>query len=240
MAVGAVPELQPPLRTLTFDPKRPEEFFELYQSSPFCQEAQFELLRALIVLEKLGQGPALDFVFVSLGSMALLGYETGSDSSLMGQMALQLDAQIQLTLEMLNKAPWKNNYNLIFAAAHGAPPEPDPALRSQKAISGESLARTIGKTLSTWIDNGAVKNAYVDKYVRIARCAQTGGRDRPAPARRGGLLHSRWRLLAHRRVAPEVRKQFSRITFRRRDAFLRAGSRGRFWRGPRRIVRLAV
>ena len=165
MAVGAVPELQPPLRTLTFDPKRPEEFFELYQSSPFCQEAQFELLRALIVLEKLGQGPALDFVFVSLGSMALLGYETGSDSSLMGQMALQLDAQIQLTLEMLNKAPWKNNYNLIFAAAHGAPPEPDPALRSQKAISGERLARTIGKTLSTWIDNGAVKNAYVDKYV---------------------------------------------------------------------------
>ena len=77
----------------------------------------------------------------------------------MDQMALQLDRQIQRTLEALNKAPGKNNYNLIFAAAHGAPPDPDPAMRSQKAISGESLARAIGKALSDWIDKGAVKNA---------------------------------------------------------------------------------
>jgi hypothetical protein len=164
VAVGAGSDL-PPLRTLTYDSRHPEEFFALYQSSPFCQDAQFELLRALVTAEKLGQGQTLDFVFVSLGSMALLGYETGSDSPLMDQMALQLDRQIQRTLEALNKAPGKNNYNLIFAAAHGAPPGPGPAVGSAKAISGESLARAIGKALSDWIDKGAVKNAYVDKYV---------------------------------------------------------------------------
>jgi predicted AlkP superfamily pyrophosphatase or phosphodiesterase len=164
VAVGTGGEL-PPLRTLTYDAKRPEEFFALYQSSPFCQEAQFELLRTMIAAEKLGQGPALDFVFVSLGAMALLGHETGSDSPLMDQMALQLDRQIQRTLEVLNKAPGKNTYNLIFAAAHGAPPEPDPATRAQKAISGESVARAIGKAISDSIDKGAVKNTYVDKYV---------------------------------------------------------------------------
>jgi len=163
-ALGAAGGL-PPLRRLTYDPKRPEEFFALYQSSPFCQDTQFDLLRTLLTAEKLGQRDGLDFVFVSLGSMALLGYETGSDSSLMGQMALQLDRQIQRTLDLLNKAPGEDKYNLIFAAAHGAPPEPDPALRSQKAIAGESVARAIGKTLSTWIDRGAVKNVYVDKYV---------------------------------------------------------------------------
>jgi arylsulfatase A-like enzyme len=107
----------------------------------------------------------LDFVFVSLASMALLGYETGSDSPLMDQMTRHLDRQIQHTLEMLNKAPGKGNYNLIFAAAHGAPPEPDPAMRSQKAISGESVARAIGKALSDSFDKGPAKNAYVDKYV---------------------------------------------------------------------------
>jgi arylsulfatase A-like enzyme len=123
------------------------------------------LLRTLAAEEKLGQREGLDFVFVTLGSMALLGYETGSDSSLMGQMTLHLDQQIQRTLEVLNKAPGKNNYNLIFAAAHGAPPDPDPALRSQKAISGEAIARAIGKALSDRIDKGAVKNVYVDKYV---------------------------------------------------------------------------
>jgi predicted AlkP superfamily pyrophosphatase or phosphodiesterase len=165
-AVGAGSDL-PPLRTLTYDPKRPEEFFSLYQSSPYCQDAQFELLRALLTAEKAGQGESLDFVFVSLGSMALLGYETGSSSPLsplMDQMAVHLDRQIQTTLELLNKTPGRNNYNLIFAAAHGAPPEPDPAMRSQLAISGETVARAIGKALSDRVDKG-VKNAYVDKYV---------------------------------------------------------------------------
>ena len=164
MAFGATGDM-PPLRTLTYDPKRPEEFLALYQSSPFCQDAQFELLRALVTQEKLGQGATLDFVFVSLGSMALLGYETGSDSRLMDQMAVRLDRQIQATLEMLNRTAGRNNYNLIFAAAHGAPPEPDPALRSQKAISGEAVARAIGQALSARIDKPPVKNAYVDKYV---------------------------------------------------------------------------
>lgn len=163
-ALGAGADL-PPLRTLNYDARRPEEFLALYQSSPFCQDAQFELLRTLIAQEKLGQGPTLDFVFLSLGSMALLGYETGSDSSLMDQMALHLDRQIQGTLEALNKTPGKDKYNLIFAAAHGAPPEPDPSMRPQKAIFGETLARAIGHALSDRIDKGTVKNAYVDKYV---------------------------------------------------------------------------
>jgi hypothetical protein len=166
-AVGAAVDL-PPVRTLTYDARRPEEFFALYQSSPFCQDAQFELLRALATAEKLGQGSTLDFVFVSLGSMALLGYETGSFSPLsplMDQMALHLDQQIQNTLEVLNKVPGRNNYNLIFAAAHGAPPEPDAAMRAQLAISGESVARAIGKALSDAMDKGAVKNAYVEKYI---------------------------------------------------------------------------
>ena len=163
-AVNA-PSGLPPLRTLNYDPKHPEEFFALYQSSPFCQEGQFELLRTLMGKEKTGQQDGLDFVFLSLGSMALLGYEMGSDSALMGQMALQLDLQIQSTLELLNKTVGKDKYNLIFAAAHGAPPDPGAAMRSQKTISGETIAHSIGKVLSDWIDKSAVKNVYVDKYV---------------------------------------------------------------------------
>lgn len=164
MALGAGPQM-PPLRTLTYDTRRPEEFFSLYQSSPFCQDAQFELLQALVAAEKAGQSDTLDFVFLSLGSMALLGYETGSDSSLMNQMALHLDLQIQRTIEVLNKTPGFGRYNLIFAAAHGAPPEPDPAMRSQKAIAGEGVARAINRALSEWVDKGASRATYVEKYV---------------------------------------------------------------------------
>ncbi len=155
----------PPLRTLTYDPRHPEDFFALYQASPYGEAAQFDFLRTLIAAEKLGQGSTLDFVFVSLGSMALLGYDTGADSALMTQMTLTLDRQIQSTLATLNRAPGKDKYNLIFAAAHGAPPEPDAASRSRKAISGETIARAVERALSEWIDKPPAKNSYVDKYV---------------------------------------------------------------------------
>jgi predicted AlkP superfamily pyrophosphatase or phosphodiesterase len=163
-AVGAG-EGFPPLRRLTFDPSRPEEFMTLYQSSPFSQDAQFELLRQVLAVEKLGQGETLDFIFASLGSMALLGYETGSDSPLMEQMVQRLDRQIKVTLDTLDKMPGAGNYNLIFAAAHGAPPEQDGVLHPRKAVDGEKLARTISTGLSDWIDKGTVKNVYVEKYV---------------------------------------------------------------------------
>jgi len=155
----------PPLRTLSFDAKRPEEFMALYRSSPAGQFVQFELLRNLIVNENLGQGDTLDFVFVALGSMAQLGYETGSDSELMYQMAAQLDRQIQRTFEVLNKTPGRNKYNLIFAAAHGALPDPDALLHSQMPISSENVARAIEKGFTDWFDKGVAKSLYLDKYI---------------------------------------------------------------------------
>jgi hypothetical protein len=163
-ALGAsevVPPL-PPLRTLTFDERKPEDFVALYRSSYFAQDAEFEFLRTLLTEEKLGRGNTTDFVFVSLGSMGLLGYETGSDSPLMQQMVLRLDLQIQKTLDTL--VP-KGGYNLVFAAAHGAPPEPPAARRAALTIGGESLARTINKSLSDWIEKTSGKNSYVEKYV---------------------------------------------------------------------------
>ena len=163
-AMGAAPDM-PPLRILNYDSKHPEEFLALYQSSPYCQDTQFELLQALLANEKPGQGDTQDFIFISLGSMALLGYETGSDSELMNQMTLHLDRQIQHTLETLNKAPGKGNYNLIFAGAHGAPADPAAALRSKKALFGETVARAINHGLSEWIDKGVSKTTYIDKYV---------------------------------------------------------------------------
>ena len=164
-AIGARPDT-PPLRTLTYDPRRPEDFMALYLASPNSQFTQFALLLQLLSSEKLGQGETLDLVFVSLGSMALLGYETGSDSPLMIQLALHLDRQIQRTLEALNLAPGRNNYNLIFAAAHGALADPDALLHSQQPVSSESVARAINSGLSDWFDKGtAKKNMYVDKYI---------------------------------------------------------------------------
>jgi hypothetical protein len=149
----------PPLRVLLYDSNHPAEFDALYNASPFAQETQFDLLRALITEEKLGQGPGVDFVVVALNSMALLGYEVGADSPLMREMALQLDRQMEATLQALNKTPGSGGFSLVFTAAHGAPDH------GAKPIDGEAVAQAIDSALSSAFDVSPVKNRYVERYV---------------------------------------------------------------------------
>ena len=147
VAVGAGPGV-PPLRQLTYDPARPQEFMELYKASPFAQGSQIELLAELAQREQLGQSNTFDFVAVLLGSTALLGYETGALSPLMHQMALQLDRQVEFLLEKLDQIVGPNMYNIVVAAGHGAPPAPDPRQRPRMAVNGELLAQGIQQRLN--------------------------------------------------------------------------------------------
>ncbi len=144
----------PPLRVLVDHPA--EDFTALYNASPFAQETQFDFLRTAIAEEKLGQGPALDFVTVILSPMALLGYEVGADSPLMAEMVLHLDREIELTLDALRKLP---SFGLAFAAAHGAPSH------DGKRVSGASVAHAIDRALSDAHDVPSAKNRYVERYV---------------------------------------------------------------------------
>jgi arylsulfatase A-like enzyme len=157
MALGARPGA-PPLRTLEFDPARPREFLALYQASPFGQEAQFEFLAELIARERLGQGDTFDFVCLLAGSTALLGYETGGRSPLIEQMTLHLDRQIEALLNQLSRAPGENAFNLVVAAAHGAPPEPAAEARARMAVNGEAIAQAVESAIK---DSGS----HVEKYV---------------------------------------------------------------------------
>jgi Type I phosphodiesterase / nucleotide pyrophosphatase len=164
MALGAGPGM-PPLRVLHFDPEHPEDFLLLFRSSPFSQTLQFELVRELIQRERLGVSDSFDLLAVSLGSLARLGYEVGADSPLVDQMALQLDRQIELTLDLLNKNVGAANYTLVFTAAHGAPPEPDETNRSEMAVAGETVARAINAGLSAQYDLSGEQKRYVEKYL---------------------------------------------------------------------------
>ncbi len=155
----------PPLRVLTYNPARPEDFYALYRSSPFAQASQFEFLRELVAREKMGQGETFDFLAASLDPMALLGYETGADSPLMEQMVLHLDRELEFTLEMLNKTVGAGRYTLALTAAHGAAQAPEPAARAQAAVNGEALARAIDRALAERLDTAAARTAHVEKYV---------------------------------------------------------------------------
>lgn len=146
MAVGARPGT-PPLRTLTFDEARPEEFLRLYKSSPFAQAAEFEFLGELIGREQIGQGSTIDVVCLLCGAPSQLGYETGARSPLMHDMVLQTDRHLGFLLDSLDRATGEDGYNLVVTAAHGAPQEPSLETRPRMAVNGELMAQSIDKAL---------------------------------------------------------------------------------------------
>src|SRR5439155_699169 len=171
LSTGAYPWLAlgnkkggPPLRTLAFDPARPEDFLALYRASPFCQAVQMALAREMIIQEKLGRGQGADLLAVSLGSTALLGYEVGGDSPLMREMVLHLDRQVEALLSLLDKSLGARNYALVFTSAHGAPCDPD-GHAAALAVSGETVAGAINQALSAHYDTGHRKNVYVERYL---------------------------------------------------------------------------
>ena len=138
----------PPLRTLTYDPDHPQEFLNLYQGSPFGQDAQFDLVSTLIEQEKLGQQEYTDFVCLIAGATAVLGYETGGRGPLMQQLLLNLDRSIETLLNKLSRVPGEANFAFVLAGAHGAPPAPEETMRPRMAVSGESVAQVVDKALS--------------------------------------------------------------------------------------------
>ncbi len=178
----------PPLRTLTFHPARPREFVQLYQSSPFGQQAQFDLLGQLIEEEDLGQGNSFDFVTLVAGATAKLGYEIGGRDPLMRQLILHLDRQLETLLAHLAKATGEHGFNLVLAGAHGAPPAPAPESRARMAVDGESIAQAVNRVLTATGDGRVLRYLYPFLYLDI-----TPGRDPEAvrvAAGRAALEHA--------------------------------------------------
>lgn len=161
MALGAGISA-PPLRVLSYDASRPEEFYWRYRSSPFAQSTEFDFLRSWITRDRLAQTGSPDMLIATLAPMAALGYEVGAESPLMREMVLHLDREIEVTLDTLNRWVGPGNYSFIISAAHGAPTIPGDAA---KAVSGEAVAGAIDAALSRSFDGGAARNRYVGRYV---------------------------------------------------------------------------
>lgn len=167
----------PPLRTLTWDPRNPREFFNLYNSSPLAQEARFELLAEMIGPEALGQRDTFDFVCLVAGATAMLGYETGGRNALMLQMVLRLDRSIETLLRQIGHAVGESGFNLVLAAAHGAPPAPPDEARARMAVNGESVASLVDHSLM------AAGTGRVSKYMYPFLYLDTSGFRDPEPVR---------------------------------------------------------
>jgi len=167
----------PPLRTITWDPEHPREFLNLYNASPLAQEAQFALLAEMIAPEGLGQRETFDFVCLAAGATALLGYETGGRDPLMQQIVLRLDRSIEKLLREIGQAVGESGFNLVLAAAHGAPPAPPQEARGRMAVNGESVASLVDHRLM------ATGMGRVSRYLYPFLYLDTSGFREPEPVR---------------------------------------------------------
>lgn len=176
MALGARPDA-PPLRTLAYDDKHPEQFLELYRSSPFVQDTVFDLLNEVIARESRAEAGSFHLVCLLDGSMARLGYETGAESPLMTQLVLHLDRRLETLLTQLSHGLGDNGFALALAGAHGAAVLPGDEARRRLAVDGETLARAVDKSLS---GNGFGR---VAKYVYPFLYLDAAGYRDPEPVR---------------------------------------------------------
>ncbi len=153
----------PPMRTLSYDPGRPDEFLSLFHASPYSQYMQFELLREMVQRENLGRGPGLDCVFVSLDSLGALTYQTGAHSPLVTDMVANFDRQIGGLLSFLQNRPGPANYQVAFTGCHGAPLLQSPV----KSIAGDEMAHSMDRALAARYGERHLLRAYLYPFAYL-------------------------------------------------------------------------
>jgi arylsulfatase A-like enzyme len=102
-------------------------FYEVIGSTPFANEYELEFAKELVVYEKLGAGPATDFISVSLSPNDILGHQVGPDSPEMAAMALALDRELADFFTFLGHQVGLANTWIALSADHGVSALPDAA-----------------------------------------------------------------------------------------------------------------
>ena len=109
------------LRT-TKMPAGKQDFYGVVGATPYANDYEFDFARDLITYEKLGSGPATDFLSVSLSANDILGHKVGPDSPEMQAMALALDRQLAGFFDFLGKQFGLANVVIALSADHGVGP----------------------------------------------------------------------------------------------------------------------
>ena len=102
-------------------------FYEVIGSTPFANEYELEFAKELVVYEKLGSGPATDFLAISLSANDILGHQVGPDSPEMAAMALALDRDLSDFFAFLGHQIGLANTWIALSADHGVSALPDDA-----------------------------------------------------------------------------------------------------------------
>ncbi len=92
--------------------------FDVIRSTPYGNTITFDLSKAAIQEEKLGQSGNTDFLAISCSSTDYIGHQFGPNSIEIEDTYLRLDKDIADFLSYLDKTLGKNNYLIFLSADH--------------------------------------------------------------------------------------------------------------------------
>jgi len=122
-----------------------QQFFGLWQASPYSDAYLGRMAAAMIDAYGLGQGDSTDFLGVSLSALDLIGHAYGPESREVEDMLRHLDDTIGALITHLDAKVGRGNWVLGFSSDHGVAPV--SVLSGGGRIVSEDLRDRIDETL---------------------------------------------------------------------------------------------
>lgn len=119
---------------------------DAWEASPYSDAYLNGLAFAAIDGMKLGKGPGTDFLGISFSALDLTGHSYGPTSYEVQDVLIQLDVQIGLLLDKLDRDVGKGQYVVGLSADHGVAPVPE-RMRAEGFDAGRVDNLGLGKLL---------------------------------------------------------------------------------------------
>ncbi|MGD9905489.1 MAG: alkaline phosphatase family protein [Vicinamibacterales bacterium] len=148
-------------------PDQPDQFLELWQTSPFADAQLATMAAALIESYQLGRRDAVDFLGVSFPAVDKVGHDFGPESHELQDTLVRLDRTVGTFLDALDRLVGRDRYALALAADHGVAPVPEQR-RAAGEIGGRVALAPIGDAV-----NAALTAAGLGPGPHVARIEYT-------------------------------------------------------------------
>lgn len=102
-----------------------DQFYQLWQASPFADEYLGAMAAGLVDSLRLGQRGTVDYLGVSFSTLDLVGHDFGPDSQEVQDTLVRLDRTLGVLLAELDRLVGPGRYALALSADHGVSPVPE-------------------------------------------------------------------------------------------------------------------
>jgi hypothetical protein len=139
-----------------------EVFYDVWQSSPYSDEALERIAVAGIESLGLGGGASIDYLAISFSALDKVGHDFGPFSHEVQDVLARLDVTLGRLLDVLDERVGADRYVLGLTSDHGVSPPP-----AQMAAEGRDAGRIDTRALGHEIDRAIAARWGPGKYVAL-------------------------------------------------------------------------